>query len=106
MAPGRAPGAPTIGCRRSQKSTGRSRPAGWFSVAGNVPAARVGRYDPAARTWSTLGSGLGDGARGGSWAYALAQSPESGLWVGGEFPTAGAAPSANLALWTATRDGG
>ncbi len=75
---------------------------GWFSRAGDVAAARVALFDPATRSWSHLGSGLSDGARGSSWALALAQSPESGLWVGGEFPVAGAAPSDNLALWTAT----
>lgn len=78
---------------------------GWFARAGDVAAARVGRYDPATRTWSPLGSGLGDGARGSSWALCLAQSAETGLWVGGQFPSAGAAPSANLALWSGTRRG-
>ena len=38
---------------------------------------------------------------GGSWALALAYAPESGLWVGGQFPVAGSAPSDNVALWTA-----
>lgn len=74
---------------------------GWFSRAGNTPAARVARYDPAGPSWHALGSGLGDGARGGSWAPALAHAAESGLWVGGQFPVAGAAPSDNLALWNA-----
>ena len=39
---------------------------GWFSRAGNTPAARVARYDPAGPSWHALGSGLGDGARGGA----------------------------------------
>jgi hypothetical protein len=75
---------------------------GWFSRAGNVAAARVALYDPAARSWSPLGSGLGDGSRGASWAMALAHSSGSGLWVGGQFPVAGGAPSDNLALWSTT----
>jgi hypothetical protein len=74
---------------------------GWFSRAGNTAAARVALYDPADATWRALGSGLSDGARGGSWALALAHAPESGLWVGGQFPVAGAAPSDNIALWAA-----
>jgi hypothetical protein len=79
---------------------------GWFAEAGGVAAARVSRYDPATGTWSALGSGLSDGAGGYSFGLALAQSDETGLWVGGQFPRAGNRPSANLALWTATRTGG
>ncbi|SDT33448.1 hypothetical protein SAMN04488543_3795 [Friedmanniella luteola] len=73
---------------------------GWFSRAGAVPAARVATFDPAARSWSVLGSGLSDGERGASWALALAPSGSDGLWVGGQFPVAGGAPSDNLAQWT------
>ena len=68
-----------------------------------MAAARVARFDPATGAWSALGSGLSDGSRGASWALCVAQSADSGLWVGGEFPVAGAAPSDNLALWTGTR---
>jgi hypothetical protein len=75
--------------------------AGWFSRAGNTAAARVALYDAADQRWHALGSGLGDGARGGSDALALAHDPESGLWVGGQFPVAGALPSDNIALWAA-----
>jgi hypothetical protein len=73
---------------------------GSFSRAGDVPAQRVARYDPTSHRWSTLGSGLGDGAHGSSWALALAHAPGTGLWVGGQFPVAGGAPSDNLALWS------
>lgn len=73
--------------------------AGWFATAGDAAAARVARYDPAARRWTALGSGLSDGERGGSWALALGQGPGGELWVGGEFPVAGGSPSANLARW-------
>src|SRR4051812_43994155 len=52
---------------------------GWFSRAGNTTAARVALYDPTGPAWHSLGSGLSDGARGGSWALALAHAPESGL---------------------------
>jgi hypothetical protein len=72
---------------------------GWFSRAGNTAAARVALYDPARPSWRALGSGLADGARGGSWALALAHARETGLWVGGQFPVAGGAPSDNVALW-------
>jgi hypothetical protein len=72
---------------------------GWFGRAGNTAAARVALYDPTGPSWDALGIGLGDGARGGSWALALAYAPETGLWVGGQFPVAGAAPSDNIALW-------
>ncbi|RJK93829.1 hypothetical protein [Vallicoccus soli] len=73
--------------------------AGWFATAGATGAARVARYDPGTRSWEPLGDGLGDGARGGSWALAVAHHPATGVWVGGEFPEAGGAPSANLARW-------
>jgi hypothetical protein len=53
-----------------------------------------------------LGSGLGGGVREAGNAYALAQGPESGLWVGGWFASAGGRPSGNLALWTATQGQG
>jgi hypothetical protein len=85
---------------------GRLAVAGWFANAGGVAAARVALYEPGTRTWTALGSGVTDGAGGGSQALALAQGDEAGLWVGGSFPRAGALPSANLALWTATRAGG
>jgi trimeric autotransporter adhesin len=78
---------------------------GAFSEVGGVRAARVARFDPGDRSWSALGTGLTDGAGGGSVASSLAQSAETGLWVGGSFPVAGAGPSANVALWTATRRG-
>jgi hypothetical protein len=79
---------------------------GWFSRAGNVAAGRVALYDPAARSWSPMGSGLGDGSRGASWALALAHSAESALWVGGQFPVVGGAPSDNLGLWSMPADPG
>jgi hypothetical protein len=85
---------------------GRLAVGGWFARAGNTAAARVARYDPAGPTWHALGSGLGDGARGGSDALALAYAPGSGLWVGGQFPVAGALPSDNLALWAEAQEPG
>ena len=69
-----------------------------FSTAGAAAAARVALFDPATRTWSPLGPGLGDGARGAGWALCVTAAAE-GLWVGGQFPVAGDAPAANLALW-------
>ena len=62
--------------------------------------------DHIVRALGALGSGLSDGAGGYSSGLALAQSDETGLWVGGQLPRAGNRPSANLALWTATRTGG
>jgi hypothetical protein len=79
---------------------------GWFSRAGSVPAARVATYDPAAARWGVLGSGLGDGERGASWALAVAGSGTDGLWVGGQFPVAGGAPSDNLAYWSGAEQEG
>jgi hypothetical protein len=77
--------------------------AGDFSTAGPVSAADVAQYTPATRAWAPLGSGLSE-ARFSSatdGATALAQSAD-GLYVGGGFSTAGAKPSQNLALWSAT----
>ncbi|HWT25441.1 MAG TPA: hypothetical protein VN213_18195, partial [Solirubrobacteraceae bacterium] len=64
---------------------------GWFGSAGGLPAGAVAELDPATGTWTTYGSGIGFGARGGRQAQALAQSAAAGLWVGGTFTVAGGA---------------
>lgn len=81
---------------------GRLAVGGWYSRAGSTAAARVAVHDPADGSWAALGSGLSDGARGASWALCVAAAPDGALWVGGEFPVAGGAPSDNLARWTGT----
>jgi hypothetical protein len=75
---------------------------GWFGAAGPVAASGVVSYVPATDAWSAFGSGVGPGERGVRRVEALTQDPAHGLWVGGTFLTAGGAPSAALALWTAT----
>jgi hypothetical protein len=76
--------------------------AGWFTVAGPVPAAGVAELDPATGAWSAYGSGLGGGLRGVLHGEALGVDPAAGLWVGGTFNTAGGHPSCGLALWSPT----
>ncbi len=77
--------------------------AGSFAHAGHVGAAGVASYTPSTQLFLPLGSGLGYAAfTYGPGAYALAQNPSAGLFVGGKFLTAGAKPSDGLALWTAT----
>jgi trimeric autotransporter adhesin len=75
---------------------------GWFDHAGPIAASAVVEHDPATGTWTPYGSGIGWGARSGPTVRALAQSPADGLWVGGTFTVAGAAPNCNLALWRGT----
>jgi hypothetical protein len=74
---------------------------GWFGAAGDITAGGVAEHDPATAAWTTYGSGIGWGARGGRMVQALAQSP-AGLWAGGTFTVAGGAPNCGLALWRGT----
>ena len=73
---------------------------GWFTTIGGIPAGRVASYSRETGEWSALGSGLGGGENDFVSAEALGHSKAAGLWVGGQFASAGASPSANVARWT------
>jgi trimeric autotransporter adhesin len=75
---------------------------GWFGSAGDIAAGGVAEHDPATGAWTTYGTGIGWGARGGRMVQALAQSPDAGLWAAGTFTVAGGAPSCGLGLWRGT----
>ncbi len=69
---------------------------GAFTSVGELPAARVARWDGSA--WSGLGAGIG-GTAAGITVYGLAPAPGGGFIAGGTFATAGGAPAANIARW-------
>ena len=58
---------------------------GLFTVAGNVAANNVAKFDTLTNTWSTLGTGGGNGVDGSVHALAVSGSD---LYVGGGFTTA------------------
>ncbi len=65
---------------------------GTFSVAGNVVANKVARWNPATQTWSALGLGLNNTV------YALAVL-DGKLFAGGDFTTAGHTNANRIACW-------
>ncbi len=69
--------------------------AGDFSLAGNIPAANIAAWDPAADTWSTMGSGVGD-------VRCMVSMPNGDLIVGGDFTSAGGVPANRIARWNGT----
>jgi trimeric autotransporter adhesin len=69
---------------------------GNFAVAGNVLASKIAEWNPAAQSWSAMGTGLGDSpyARVGALATLKGR-----LYVGGDFTTAGGVSANGLAVW-------
>jgi hypothetical protein len=65
---------------------------GTFTVAGDQLANGIAVFDPAAGTWSVLGSGM-------TTVRALALLPNGDLVAGGEFTTAGGVAASNIASW-------
>ncbi|HEY1788069.1 MAG TPA: hypothetical protein VGJ73_07940 [Verrucomicrobiae bacterium] len=68
---------------------------GLFSAAGQTAANYVGRFD--GTSWYPLGSGIGP-AGGLTIVRSLAMAT-NGVYVGGQFNTAGSAGAANIAFW-------
>lgn len=73
---------------------------GSFTTAGGVPANRIARWSGA--TWTALGAGL----NGTCYALAVQETNVSytggGLFVGGDFTTAGGNPANYIARWNGT----
>lgn len=73
---------------------------GDFSAAGDIAANRIARWDPTTQTWAAMGSGVGGTSSPG--VYALAETPNGDLVVGGHFITAGGLPASRIARWQPT----
>jgi hypothetical protein len=74
---------------------------GFFTQAGDTLANRVARFDTNTQTWTSLGSGVANGVRGGgtyvySYVNAIAVSGST-LYVGGGFSEAGGGPAISAA---------
>ncbi len=70
---------------------------GGFTIAGNVMAYRVARWDGAA--WSSLGTGISNMSPYSPAVLALAVLPDGDLVVGGEFTSIGGVPVNYIARW-------
>lgn len=70
---------------------------GNFTTAGGQPAARIARWSPAASSWSSLGSGIGDGG-----VNAVLPLGNGDVVVGGTFTVTGTgSPASRIARWNA-----
>ncbi len=69
---------------------------GDFTTAGGMAVGRIACWDPAASSWSALGTGVG-GVEYPA-VYDLAVMEEA-LFVAGDFATAGSETAANFAVW-------
>ena len=65
--------------------------AGTLTIAGNVFANRIARWNGSA--WSALGTGMNDAV------YALTVDSSGNLYAGGRFTTAGGVPANRVAKW-------
>ena len=70
---------------------------GTFSQAGTGAASRVARWN--GTNWNTLGTGVSDGAYGGS-VFALAVNLAGEVYAGGYFVQASGTAASNIAKWT------
>ncbi len=73
---------------------------GRFTSAGTTPANYIAKWDGS--SWSSLGQGVSDGAVSYPFVFALAVHEDGsgpGLFVGGDFTTAGTTSAANIAKW-------
>ncbi|GAB3573869.1 T9SS type A sorting domain-containing protein [Hymenobacter daeguensis] len=79
-------------------STGDVYAGGLFTQAGGVVANGVAKWN--GTTWSSLGTGAGNGVDGAVFALAVANTGE--VYVGGSFSQAGGAAANNVAKWNGT----
>lgn len=75
-------------------SQGSLYAGGWFSTAGEAPAARIARWNGA--SWSALGKGMNGPV------LAIAVNSAGTVYAGGSFTTAGGTPAASIARWSGT----
>lgn len=74
---------------------------GSFTVCGNARARNIARFDPIARSWTSLGSGTANGVNGA--VFAIAVSGDT-VYAGGSFSEAGDAQTSRIARFeTKTR---
>ncbi|MCC6675861.1 MAG: hypothetical protein IT436_01840 [Phycisphaerales bacterium] len=73
---------------------------GDFLVAGGVTVNRIGRWNGSA--WSDLAGGLNGEVRGGMKVFDLGDGSGPGLYMGGDFLTAGGVTVHNIARWDST----
>ncbi|MCU0864969.1 MAG: hypothetical protein MUC36_14360 [Planctomycetes bacterium] len=88
---GAAPGQPRA---LAELPSGALIAAGFFDLAGGVPARNIAAWD--GTTWSSLGAGIENGPLGPA---ALTALPSGDLVVGGWFRAAGDSGVRNVALW-------
>jgi trimeric autotransporter adhesin len=69
---------------------------GAFTIAGDVIANNIARWDPSTGEWQAFGSGF-DGA-----VRALTSRPNGELVAGGDFGNAGGTPAGRIAKWDGT----
>jgi hypothetical protein len=67
---------------------------GSFTVCGSTRARSIARFDPVARSWTSLGSGAANGVNGT--VFAIAVSGDT-VYAGGSFSEAGDAPTSRIA---------
>jgi hypothetical protein len=72
---------------------------GYFTTVSGTPASAVARWSSTARQWSALGSGLGAVCNSLQPLALALTAGRGGLFVGGEFITAGTIPSSHIAVW-------
>jgi hypothetical protein len=70
---------------------------GNFTMAGEVRANRIARWDQATASWSALGDGMNDRVLALAW-----DSAGSALYAGGDFTTAGGVSTHFIAKWDGT----
>lgn len=75
-------------------SRGNLYAGGWFSTAGEAPAARIARWNSV--SWSALGGGMNGPV------LAIAVDSAGTVYAGGSFTTAGGTPAASIARWSGT----
>ncbi|MFO0835150.1 MAG: hypothetical protein U0638_09280 [Phycisphaerales bacterium] len=69
---------------------------GDFEVRNSTGGRNIAVWDPAARTWKSLGAGVNDAVR------AIAAMPDGSLVLAGAFTAAGDAPANRIARWNGT----
>lgn len=77
--------------------SGRVVVGGYISSAGGTPTRNIAVFDPAAGTWSTLGSGVA--GNGTTQTSTVIELPGGDLLVGGAFADAGGTPALHVARW-------